>query len=167
MIESSATLPTCSSGDLECPKSCALSMHGDTLHHMLYYVATALGILDRSYEHMPDRPIYGMGQVSCTSLAVWLIICLILFDCHQNSSHRAEYFNPDDSLSIKLSMAGFVDYQRPDQWHAHDNATTKCHHTPFADTIRCPAMGGSAPCIWRSGRNPKVQLLCDAMEVSR
>jgi hypothetical protein len=81
----------------------------DTLHHMLYYVSTALGISARSYHHIPDRPIYGTGQGSCASPAVWLLVCSLLFDCHQKASHGAEYFTPDNRLQIKLSMAGFVD----------------------------------------------------------
>ena len=89
------------------PELCRV--HGDTLHHMLYYVATALGISERSYQHLPDRPIYGTGQGSCASPAIWLIVCSILFDCHQKESHGATYSTPDDSLMLKLSMAGFVD----------------------------------------------------------
>jgi exonuclease III len=84
-------------------------LHGDTLHHMLYYVSTALGISDRSYQHVPDSPIYGTGQGSCASPAVWLTVCSILFQCHQKASHGAEYVTPDKRLSLKLSMAGFVD----------------------------------------------------------
>jgi hypothetical protein len=84
-------------------------IHGDTLHHMLYYVSTALGISDRWYQNLPDQPIHGTGQGSCASPAVWLIICSTLFDCHQKASHGAEYFTPDDTIKIKLSMAGFVD----------------------------------------------------------
>jgi hypothetical protein len=37
-------------------------IHGNTLHHMLYYVATALGISEQSYQHLPDYHIYGTGQ---------------------------------------------------------------------------------------------------------
>ncbi len=84
-------------------------IQGDTLHHMLYYVATALDISERSYRHLPDQPIYGTSQGSCASPAVWLIICSLLFNCHQKTSYGAEYFTPDNQLQIKLSMAGFVD----------------------------------------------------------
>ena len=84
-------------------------IHGDTLHHMLYYVATALGISERLYQHLPDSPIFGTGQGSCASPAVWLIICSILFECHQKASHGAEYSTPDKNLKLKLSMAVFVD----------------------------------------------------------
>jgi hypothetical protein len=34
-------------------------IHGDTLHHMMYYVATALRTLEQLYQHLPDQPIYG------------------------------------------------------------------------------------------------------------
>jgi hypothetical protein len=87
---------------------------------MLYYMSTALGISKRWYQHFPDRPIHGTGQGSCTSPAVWLIICSTLFNCHQKASHGAEYFTPDDTLQIKLSMAGFVDNtkgQINDMWN--------------------------------------------------
>jgi hypothetical protein len=84
-------------------------IYGNTLHHMLYYVVTVLRISERSYQHLPDQPIYGTGQGSCALPAVWLIICSLLFACHQKASHGAEYFTPDNKLQIKLSMAGFVD----------------------------------------------------------
>lgn len=85
-------------------------IHGNTLHHMLCYVPImALGISEGSYQHLPDHPIYGTGQGSCASPAIWLLVCSILFDCHQTESHGAAYCTPDNSLTIKLSMAGFVD----------------------------------------------------------
>jgi hypothetical protein len=33
----------------------------------------------------------------------------MLFDCHQQASYGAEYFTPDQNITIKLSMVGFVD----------------------------------------------------------
>jgi hypothetical protein len=83
-------------------------IHGNTLHHMLYYVPTVLGVSECSYQHLPDCPIYGTGQGSCASPAVWLVIRSIPFECHQEVCHGVEYFIPNDSLQIKLSMVRFV-----------------------------------------------------------
>jgi hypothetical protein len=42
-------------------------LQGVTLEKMQYSVSTALGIADRSYSHLEESPIYGMGQVRCVS----------------------------------------------------------------------------------------------------
>jgi hypothetical protein len=71
--------------------------------------STALGILGSSYSHSDDLPVYGTGQGSCASPSVWLQICSILFDCHNQQSYGANYISPDGSITFKTSMTGFVD----------------------------------------------------------
>jgi hypothetical protein len=56
-----------------------------------------------------DLPVYGTGQGSCASPSVWLQICSILFDCHNQRSYRANYCSPDGYITFKTSMTGFVD----------------------------------------------------------
>ena len=86
-------------------------LHGATLEQMQYYVSTALGILAESYSHSysGDSPIYGTGQGSCASPSIWLQICSILFDCHNQKSYGAHYQSPDGTIQFKTSMTGFVD----------------------------------------------------------
>jgi hypothetical protein len=66
-----------------------MRLHGSMLAEMRYHVSTALGISDASYTHSGESPIYGTGQCSCASPSVWLQICLILFDCHDQCSYGA------------------------------------------------------------------------------
>jgi hypothetical protein len=84
-------------------------LHGATLAQMKYYVSTALGISEASYSHSTDSPVYGTGQGSCASPSIWLQICSVLFDCHNQRSYGANYSSPDGSIKFKTSMTGFVD----------------------------------------------------------
>jgi exonuclease III len=84
-------------------------LHGTTLEQMRYYVSTALGISKDSYSHSDESPVYGTGQGSCSSPSIWLQICSILFDCHNQRSYGANYSTPDGSVTFKTSMTGFVD----------------------------------------------------------
>jgi hypothetical protein len=91
--------------------------HGTTLQEMWYYVSTAMGISDNHYTHSMESPVYGTGQGSCASPLVWLQICSILFDCHNQKSYGANYSSPDGTVQFKTSgtvqfktsMTGFVD----------------------------------------------------------
>jgi hypothetical protein len=84
-------------------------LHGTTLQEMKYYVSTALGISDNHYTHSSASPVYGTGQGSCASPSVWLQICSILFDCHNQRSYGANYSSPAGDIQFKTSMTGFVD----------------------------------------------------------
>ena len=53
--------------------------------------------------------MYGTGQGSCSSPSIWLQICSILFDCHNQKSYGANYYSPDGTIQFKTSMTGFVD----------------------------------------------------------
>jgi hypothetical protein len=56
-----------------------------------------------------DNPVYGTGQGSCSSPPIWLQICSILFDCHNQRSYGASYCTPDRTLHFQAGMTGFVD----------------------------------------------------------
>jgi hypothetical protein len=90
------------------PKEIA-KLHGVTLEKMKYHVSTALGISDASYSHSTETPVYGTGQGSCSSPSIWLQICSILFDCHNQQSYGAHYYLPDRTIQFKTSMTDFVD----------------------------------------------------------
>jgi hypothetical protein len=82
--------------------------HGPLLEQMRYYVLTALGILDKSYTHSADSPVYGTGEGSCASPSIWLQICSVLFDCHNQCSYSTSYCTPDGLITFQTSMTGFV-----------------------------------------------------------
>ncbi len=85
------------------------SIHGETLAKMKYFVSTALGISEGSYCNTTMTPVHGTGQGSCASPPVWLQICSVLFDCHEQLSTGAEFFAPDRQTVVDNSMAGYVD----------------------------------------------------------
>jgi hypothetical protein len=87
-------------------------LHGTTLAQMQYYVSTVMGISEESYQHSPINPVYGTGQGSCASPSIWLQICSVLFDCHNQKSYGANYSTPDGKLTFKAGMTGFVDNTR-------------------------------------------------------
>ncbi len=84
-------------------------LHGVTLEQMRYHISTAIGISEESYKHSNESPVYGTGQGSCASPSVWLQICYVLFDCHDQQSYGANYSSPDGTIKFKESMTGFVD----------------------------------------------------------
>jgi hypothetical protein len=83
--------------------------YGATLEQMKDYVSMALGLSGRSDSHSDKSPIYGTGQGSCASLSVWLEICCVLFDCHNQRSYGVNCTSPGGSVSFKTSMTGFAD----------------------------------------------------------
>ena len=84
-------------------------LHGVTLEQMRYHISTAIGISEESYKHSNESPVYGTGQGSCASPSVWLQICYVLFDCHDQQSYGANYSSPNGTIKFKASMTGFVD----------------------------------------------------------
>jgi hypothetical protein len=75
------------------------------------YVSMALEILDTSYSHTKESPvyIYVKGQGSCSLPSILLQICSFPFDCHNQCSNGANYSSPDRSIQFKTSMTRFVD----------------------------------------------------------
>lgn len=84
-------------------------LHGTTLEQMQYHISTATGISEASYKHSVDSPVYGTGQGSHASPSVWLQICSVLFDCHDQKSYGANYSSPDGNITFAASMTGFLD----------------------------------------------------------
>ena len=54
-------------------------------------------------------PIYGTGQGSGNSPAIWLVVSSILFQCYSKQAHGARFQSPDCSVCIDLFRVGFVD----------------------------------------------------------
>lgn len=84
-------------------------VHATTLEETKYKLKTSLGVSDEFYENCEAFPIYGTGQGSGNSPAIWCIISSVLFSCHQDQAHGAYFCTPDQQMSVSLSMIGFVD----------------------------------------------------------
>lgn len=84
-------------------------LHGYTLAQMKYHVSTAIRISEDTYQHSTAELVYRTGQGSCASPSIWLQICSVLFDCHNQKSYGANYSTPDGTLQFKTGMTGFVD----------------------------------------------------------
>ena len=57
-------------------------MNATTLYQAEYKVRTELGLAPTGYRHEPDHPIYGTGQGSANSPAIWCFLSSTLFDCY-------------------------------------------------------------------------------------
>ena len=80
-----------------------------TLEHARYHIRTDMGLSDESYNHLMQSPIYGTGQGSGNSPAIWCFISSLLYDCYDKKAAKAMYITPDRSETIELGMIGFVD----------------------------------------------------------
>jgi hypothetical protein len=80
-----------------------------TLEETKFKLKTSLGVSDEIYENCQAYPIYGTGQGSGNSPAIWCIISSILFSCHQVRAHSMFFCTPNEQMSIALSMIGLVD----------------------------------------------------------
>jgi hypothetical protein len=84
-------------------------VHASTLEETKYKLKTSLGVSDEFYENCEAYPIYGTGQSSGNSSAIWFIVSSILYFSHQENVHGAYFCTPNQHLSVSLSMTGFVD----------------------------------------------------------
>ena len=83
--------------------------NASTLLHAKYRIRTDLGLADESYSHCQSYPIYGTGQGSGNSPAIWCFLSSILYDSYDGNAFKACYSFPDKSSNIELGMIGFVD----------------------------------------------------------
>ena len=90
------------------PKSVTLVM-ANTLKECKYKLKTMLGVSEKYFSHCHFTPIYGTGQGSGNSPAIWCVISSVLFTSHESRAHGATYKTPDKQHAIKLTMIGFVD----------------------------------------------------------
>jgi hypothetical protein len=69
-----------------------------------------MGVSDEFYANCQAFPIYGTGQGSGNSPAIWcMLVSSVLFACHEEKGHGAYFCTPDKQMSVSLSMVGFVD----------------------------------------------------------
>ena len=80
-----------------------------TLEKAEYRVRTELGLAPTGYSHSESFPIYGTGQGSANSPAIWCFLSSTLFDCYDQVVHPAHYATPAETHPVNLGMIGFVD----------------------------------------------------------
>jgi hypothetical protein len=94
----------------------AIKVHADTLEGMQYKVKTAFGTSSEQYTVDPNQPLFGTGQGSGASPAVWLTLVVVLMntldritrdriklrspDAPDHHSRLADAFVDDTSLAI-------------------------------------------------------------------
>ena len=70
------------------PKSVTLVM-ANTLKECKYKLKTMLGVSEEYFSHCSFTPIYGTGQGSSNSPAIWCVISSVLFTSHESKAHGA------------------------------------------------------------------------------
>ncbi|KAI2496876.1 hypothetical protein MHU86_17623 [Fragilaria crotonensis] len=67
--------------------------NASTLEQAEFHVRTELGISPIGYHHESDFPIYGTGQGSANSPAIWCFLSSTLFDCYDTQADLATYWD--------------------------------------------------------------------------
>ena len=83
--------------------------NGRTLEGASYHVRTELGVSDEGYQHSEEHPIFGTGQGSANSPAIWCFISSLLYQCYDTLATPALYCSPNHTEKVDLGMIGFVD----------------------------------------------------------
>ena len=86
-----------------------VAVHATTLLQARFHLRTTTGISKEHYSHTIHFPIYGSGQGSGNSPAIWLFISSTLCDTHNRLSHGATFTSPEGNESVKITMVAFVD----------------------------------------------------------
>ena len=84
-------------------------MNAATLSTAEYRVRTELGLAPTGYTHTDSAPIYGTGQGSANSPAIWCFLSSALFDSYDQVSTPAQYYTPSMEPTATLGMIGYVD----------------------------------------------------------
>ena len=88
----------------------AISLHANTLHHMQYRVKTAFGISQDYYTGTPTEPLFGTGQGSGASPAVWLSLVIVLMNTLDRlTRERTRFKSPDSPMHHTRLIDAFVD----------------------------------------------------------
>ncbi|KAI2497105.1 hypothetical protein MHU86_17422 [Fragilaria crotonensis] len=85
-------------------------MNAETLQLAEYRFRTEMGLAPTGYkQHTAEHPIYGTGQGSANSPAIWCFLLSTLFDCYDSMAYKASYCDPTGGSSVDIGMVGFVD----------------------------------------------------------
>jgi hypothetical protein len=88
----------------------AVWVHANTLEQMKYKVKTAFGSSDASYTGKPGEPLFGTGQGSEASPAVWLTLVVVLMNTLDRiTQERISFRSPDAPDHHNRLIDAFVD----------------------------------------------------------
>jgi hypothetical protein len=87
----------------------AASTQAITLQHMCFRIRTALGDSQVCYKHSHETPIHGMGQGSCASPAIWLLVSRLLMDCLGQLGNGMTMKDVMGDRTLRQLIDGFVD----------------------------------------------------------
>ena len=88
----------------------AIQIHADTLEGMQYRVKTAFGISNHHYTSEHGKPLFGTGQGSGASPAVWLTLVVILMNTLDRiTRERIRFRSPDSTMRHQRLIDAFVD----------------------------------------------------------
>ena len=88
----------------------AVKLHANTLNQMQYRVKTTFGESDDVYQGSAKSPLFGTGQGSGASPAVWLTLVVVLMNTLERIvPHRLQFTSPDDSYQHSRLIDAFVD----------------------------------------------------------
>ena len=88
----------------------AIKTHADALRLMKYTVKTIFGISEDNYHGTPFAPLFGTGQGSGASPAVWLTLVVILMNTLERIiPERMEFQSPDTATRHTRLIDAFVD----------------------------------------------------------
>jgi hypothetical protein len=88
----------------------AIRTHADTLKFIKYTVKTVHGVSESNYSGTPFAPLFGTGQGSGASPAVWLTLIVILMNTMDRIiPERMAFQSPDGSNSQARLLDAFVD----------------------------------------------------------
>ena len=88
----------------------ALQVHAGTLKNMKYRVKTTFGLSEKSYQGTDELPLFGTGQGSGASPAVWLSLVVILMNTLERLARkRITFYSPDSTYRHDRLLDAFVD----------------------------------------------------------
>ena len=88
----------------------AIRTHAEALQFMKYTVKTIHGISEETYEGTPFEPLFGTGQGSGASPAVWLTLVVILLNTLDRIiPERTQFTSPNGTLTSSRLVDAFVD----------------------------------------------------------
>jgi hypothetical protein len=88
----------------------AIRTHETSLKLMKYFVKRVHGISELNYKGTPFEPLFGTGQGSGASPAVWLTLVVLLLDCLDTLiKSRMKFQSPDGKTFHERLAEAFVD----------------------------------------------------------
>ena len=88
----------------------AIKTHADSLKFMRYAVKTMYGISEENYKGTPFEPLFGTGQGSGASPAVWLTLIILLMETLDRIiPERTTFISPDSKTRHSRLIDAFVD----------------------------------------------------------